>query len=282
VVMAVAPRFNKYLYPTVECVIFRHGELLGKPVPVYDLVNCMRKWGYRGMRNIYAGLNAAVQDGYIINVNSGNERPLYVPTLLGAVDAGIYRAVVNTLYGGATPSPETARIFISTMRGVVFWAAVREFFFSVAASTVLKRLGAIIARTTPPDLEFYLRLDSEYDYRSGSAIDYSMIIKALTEGEVKGLPKDLLANLIVDTYHNTYYIVYEILSYSIVSLKREVEDYLHKLVGEGQEKQSLINELMKTLDEIAERAKRATIPLAYRFARSQLTVTNSATTVDAI
>jgi len=281
--MAVAPRFNKYLYPTVMCVIFRHGRLLGKPVPVYDLVNCMREWGYRGMRNIYAGLNAAVQDGYIINVNSGNERPLYVPTLLGAVDAGIYMAVVNTLYGGATPSPETARIFISTMRGVVFWAAVREFFFSVAVSTVLRRLGAIIARNARNvPLEFYLRVADEHDFHSGNAIDYSMIIKALTEGEVKGLPKDLLANLIVDTYHNTYYIVYKILSYGIVSLKREVEDYLHKLVGEGQEKQSLINELMKTLDEIAERAKRATIPLAYRFARSQLTVTNSATTVDAI
>ncbi|MFP3240497.1 MAG: hypothetical protein RXQ94_05115 [Caldivirga sp.] len=281
--MAVAPRFNKYLYPTVMCVIFRHGWLRGKPVPVYDLVNCMREWGYRGMRNIYAGLNAAVQDGYIINVNSGNERPLYVPTLLGAVDAGIYMAVVNTLYGGAIPSPETARIFISTMRGVVFWAAVREFFFSVAVSTMLRRLGAIIARNARNvPLEFYLRVADEYDFHAGFAIDYSMIIKALTEGEVKGLPKDLLANLIVDTYHNTYYIVYKILSYGIVSLKREVEDYLHKLVGEGQEKQSLINELMKTLDEIAERAKRATIPLAYRFARSQLTVTNSATTVDAI
>ncbi len=289
VVMAVVPRFNKYLFPTVECVIIHHGRLRGEPVPVYDLISCMREQGYKGMRNIYAGLNAAIQDGYVTNVNSGDERrPLYAPTLLGAVDTGIYMAVVNILYRGVTPSPESARIFISTMRSVVFWTAVRRFFYKVAVATVLRRLGVIIARNAPPDLEFYLRVADEYDYHTGDAIDYSIIIKALTGGEVKGLPKYRLANIIIDTYRKTSYIVQEILSYTsifahcdVVSLRNEVVNYLRELIGEGQEKQALISELMKTLDEVVERARRATIPLAYRFARGQLTVTNNVTSVDA-
>jgi len=291
VVMAVVPRFNKYLFPTVECVIIHHGRLRGEPVPVYDLISCMREQGYRGMRNIYAGLNAAIQDGYITNVNSGDERrPLYVPTPLGAVDAGIYMAVVNVLYRGVTPSHESARVFISTMRSVVFWTAVRRFFYNVAVATVLRRLGEIIARNARNvPLEFYLRVADEHDYHTGEAIDYSIIIKTLTGGEVKGLPKYRLANIIIDTYRKTSYIVQEILSYTsifahcdVVSLRNEVEDYIRRLVGEGQEKQALIGELMKTLDEVVERARKATIPLAFRFARSQLTVTNSVTSVDAI
>jgi len=52
--------------------------------------------GYSGVRNIYYGLEASIQDGYVVveySKDGRGKRRLYVPTLLGAVDAGIYRAV---------------------------------------------------------------------------------------------------------------------------------------------------------------------------------------------
>jgi len=129
-------RFNKYLYPTVECVIKRHAELGGEPVPVGSILECMRGEGYSGVRNIYYGLEASIQDGYVVveySKDGRGKRRLYVPTLLGAVDAGIYRAVAEALYSGESPSPESVRAFICSMRHPIFWIAVGRLAGSIAS-----------------------------------------------------------------------------------------------------------------------------------------------------
>jgi len=162
-------RFNRYLYPTVECIVKMHAELGGGPVPVSSILECMRGEGYSGIRNIYYGLEASIQDGYVIveySKNGRGKRRLYVPTLLGAVDAGIYRAVVEALYSGESPSPEVVRAFLCSMKHPIFWIAVSRLAGSIASGD------------------------------RGLVITYSILVKALTGVEVLGMPKARLAVVI--------------------------------------------------------------------------------------
>ena len=159
-------RFNKYLYPTVECIVKRHAELNGEPVPVGSILECMRGNGYSGVRNIYYGLEAAIQDGYVVveySKGGRGKRRLYVPTLLGAVDAGIYRAVSGVLYSGESPSPESVRAFICSMRHPIFWIAVSRLAGSITSGD------------------------------RGLVTTYSVLVKALIGSEVVGMPKARLA-----------------------------------------------------------------------------------------
>jgi len=170
-------RFNRYLYPTVECIIKRHAELDGEPVPVSSILECMRGNGYSGIRNIYYGLEASIQNGYITveySKDGRGERRLYVPTLLGAVDAGIYKAVAEALYSGDSPSPESVRAFLCSMRHPIFWIAVSR----LAGSIALGDRGLV---TT-----------------------YSVLVKALIGSEVVGMPKARLAVIINKVLNEVY------------------------------------------------------------------------------
>jgi len=159
-------RFNRYLYPTVECIVKRHAELNGEPVPISSILECMRGEGYSGVRNIYYGLEASIQDGYVVveySKDGRGKRRLYVPTLLGAVDAGIYRAVAEALYSGESPSPDSFRAFLCSIKHPIFWIAVGRLAGSIASGD------------------------------RGSVITYSILVKALTGVEIVGMPKARLA-----------------------------------------------------------------------------------------
>jgi len=83
-------RFNRYLFPFVDCTITLYAES-GEPVPISDIADCMRDYhGITGVRNVYEGRDAALEDGYIRVVPVGGRRG-YVPTPLGVID----NALVN-------------------------------------------------------------------------------------------------------------------------------------------------------------------------------------------
>ena len=85
-------RFNKYLFPFVDCTITLYAEL-GEPVPISDIADCMRdNHGITGVRNVYEGRDAALEDGYIRAVPVGGRRG-YVPTAEGIVHTAIYLAL---------------------------------------------------------------------------------------------------------------------------------------------------------------------------------------------
>jgi hypothetical protein len=176
-------RFNKYLYPTVECIVKMHAELGGEPVPVSSILECMRGEGYSGIRNIYYGLEASIQDGYVVveySKDGRGKRRLYVPTLLGAVDAGIYRAFSEALYS-EPPSPETVRAFLCSMRYPIFWIAVGRLAGSIASGD------------------------------RGSVTTYSILVKALTGVEVTGMPKARLAVVTNNILNEVYSITTSVL-----------------------------------------------------------------------
>jgi hypothetical protein len=82
-------RFNKYLFPFVDCAITLYAES-GEPVPISDIADCMReKYGIKGVRNVYEGRDAALDNGYVRDTPVGG-RTRYVPTMEGVVNAGIY------------------------------------------------------------------------------------------------------------------------------------------------------------------------------------------------
>jgi len=83
-------RFNRYLFPFVDCTITLYAES-GEPVPISDIADCMRDYhGITGVRNVYEGRDAALENGYIRAVPVGGRRG-YVPTPLGVID----NALVN-------------------------------------------------------------------------------------------------------------------------------------------------------------------------------------------
>jgi len=173
-------RFNKYLYPTVGCIVKMHAELGGEPVPVSSILECMRGEGYSGVRNIYYGLETAIQDGYVTveySKNGRGKRRLYVPTLLGAVDAGIYKAVVEALYSGEPPSLESVRAFLCSIKHPIFWVAVSRLAGGIASGD------------------------------RGLVITYSILVKALTGVEIVGMPRGRLAvvanNILNEVYNIT-------------------------------------------------------------------------------
>ena len=170
-------RFNKYLYPTVECIVKMHAELGGEPVPVSSILECMRGGGYSGIRNIYYGLEAAVQDGYVVveySKNGRGKRRLYVPTLLGAVDAGIYRAVVEALYNGDSPSPDSFRAFLCSIKHPIFWIAVSRLAGGIASGD------------------------------RGLVITYSILVKALIGSKVVSMPRGRLALVVGNILNEVY------------------------------------------------------------------------------
>jgi len=78
-------RFNRYLFPFVDCTITLYAES-GEPVPISDIADCMRDYhGITGVRNVYEGRDAALENGYIRAVPVGGRRG-YVPTPLGIID----------------------------------------------------------------------------------------------------------------------------------------------------------------------------------------------------
>lgn len=281
--MAVVFRYNKYLYPAVECVVDYYYRLGGRPVPVSEVIDCMEEKGYRGIRNIYSGLEAAIQDGYVTveySKNGRGKRRLYVPTLLGAVDTGIYKAVVEALYGEGVPSLETVKAIICSMRGVIFWVAVRGLVINTILSTILKRLMPLCGGSNK-----CMELSDEIGSRTLKAIEYSVLFKAIAGIDVRGLrlagikmgslPLSWLSYLMVAAEGNAYQIVLGHLVlgdvkvfWGSLSWEENVEGYLQALIGEGYKDHPLTKELEKTYFDTLRRAGHTIISLA-RFARNQ-------------
>jgi len=281
--MAVVFRYNKYLYPAVECVVDYYYRLGGRPVPVSEVIDCMEEKGYRGIRNIYSGLEAAIQDGYVTveySKNGRGKRRLYVPTLLGAVDAGIYKAVAEALYGEGVPSLETVKAIICSMRGVIFWVAVRGLVINTILATILKRLMPLCGGSNK-----CMELSDEIGSRTLKAIEYSVLFKAIAGIDVRGLrlagikmgslPLSWLSYLMVAAEGNAYQIVLGHLVLGDVkaflgslSWEKNVEGYLQALIGEGYKDHPLTKELEKTYFDTLRRARHTIISLA-RFARNQ-------------
>jgi len=98
-------RFNKYLVPFVDCTITLYAEL-GEPVPISDIADCMRDYhGITGVRNVYEGRDAALNNGYVETESVGG-RTRYVPVGEGVVHTAIYLAlgdVVNSVPPHALP-----------------------------------------------------------------------------------------------------------------------------------------------------------------------------------
>jgi hypothetical protein len=92
-------RFNRYLFPFVDSVV-RLYYRLKKPVPISDIADWLRdEYGISGVRNVYEGRDAALEDGYVAEVRVG-KWVRYVPTADGAVDAGIYSGLQHGQRGG--------------------------------------------------------------------------------------------------------------------------------------------------------------------------------------
>jgi len=137
-------RFNKYMFPFIDCVIRIYADS-GGPIPISSIIECMKEHhGIRGVRNIYEGRDAAVDNGYIIEVHvKGNrgytsKRYYYVPTLIGTIDAGIYQALLNS---GIESSPETVHTFLRLMRFIVYWDAVSRY-VNAALILLTRKLAA--------------------------------------------------------------------------------------------------------------------------------------------
>jgi hypothetical protein len=98
-------RFNKYLVPFVDCTITLYAEL-GEPVPISDIADCMRDYhGITGVRNVYEGRDAALNNGYVETESVGG-RTRYVPVGEGVVHTAIYLTlgdVVNSVPPHALP-----------------------------------------------------------------------------------------------------------------------------------------------------------------------------------
>jgi len=98
-------RFNRYLFPFVDCTITLYAES-GEPVPISDIADCMReKYGIKGVRNIYEGKDAALDNGYVKTKSVGG-RTRYVPVGEGVVHTAIYLAlgdVINSVPPHALP-----------------------------------------------------------------------------------------------------------------------------------------------------------------------------------
>jgi hypothetical protein len=243
----------------------------------------MEEKGYRGIRNIYSGLEAAVQDGYVTveySKNGRGKRRLYVPTLLGTVDAGIYKAVAEALYGEGVPSLETVKAIICSMRGVIFWVAVRGLVINTILATILKRLMPLCGGSNK-----CMELSDEIGSRTLKAIEYSVLFKAIAGIDVRGLrlagikmgslPLSWLSYLMVAAEGNAYQIVLGHLVLGDVkaflgslSWEKNVEGYLQALIGEGYKDHPLTKELEKTYFDTLRRARHTIISLA-RFARNQ-------------
>jgi len=281
--MAVVFRYNKYLYPAVECVVDYYYRLGGRPVPVSEVIDCMEEKGYRGIRNIYSGLEAAIQDGYVTveySKNGRGKRRLYVPTLLGAVDTGIYKAVAEALYGEGVPSLETVKAIICSMRGVIFWVAVRGLVINTILATILKRLMPLCGGSNK-----CMELSDEIGSRTLKAIEYSVLFKAIAGIDVRGLhfagikmgglPLSWLSYLMFAAEGNAYQIVLGHLVlgdvkafWGSLSWENNIEGYLQALIGEGYENHPLTKELKKNYFDTFIRAEHIIISLA-RFARNQ-------------
>jgi hypothetical protein len=94
-------RFNRYLFPFVDCTITLYAES-GEPVSISDIADCMRDYhGIKGVRNVYEGRDAALEDGYVEEVRVG-KRVRYVPVGEGVVHTAIYLALRDT--AGDVPS----------------------------------------------------------------------------------------------------------------------------------------------------------------------------------
>jgi len=120
-------RFNKYMFPFIDCVIRIYADS-GGPIPIKSIIECMKeRHGIRGVRNIYEGRDAAVDNGYITEVHVTPKRYYYVPTLIGTIDTGIYQALAKTLSSSVKSSPETMYTFIRFMRFMVFWDSLRKY-----------------------------------------------------------------------------------------------------------------------------------------------------------
>jgi Mor family transcriptional regulator len=98
-------RFNRYLFPFVDCTITLYAES-GEPVPISDIADCMReKYGIKGVRNIYEGRDAALDNSYVKTKSVGG-RTRYVPVGEGVVHTAIYLAlgdVINSVPPHALP-----------------------------------------------------------------------------------------------------------------------------------------------------------------------------------
>jgi hypothetical protein len=91
-------RFNKYVFPFVDSVVWLYYRSK-RPVPISDIVDWMKyRHGISGVRNVYEGRDAALEDGYVEEVRVG-KWVRYVPTVDGAVDAGIYIGLQNSRRG---------------------------------------------------------------------------------------------------------------------------------------------------------------------------------------
>jgi hypothetical protein len=98
-------RFNRYLFPFVDCTIILYAES-GEPVPISDIADCMRDvHGIKGVRNVYEGRDAALDNGYVKTKSVGG-RTRYVPVGEGVVHTAIYLAlgdVINSVPPHALP-----------------------------------------------------------------------------------------------------------------------------------------------------------------------------------
>jgi hypothetical protein len=96
-------RFNRYLFPFVECAITLYTES-GGPVPISDIADCMRdNHGITGVRNVYEGRDAALENGYVIDLHIGRRKG-YEPTMEGVVNAGLYFGLLSVLEKNELPN----------------------------------------------------------------------------------------------------------------------------------------------------------------------------------
>jgi hypothetical protein len=96
-------RFNKYLFPFVDCTITLYA-ISGEPVPISDIADCMReKYGIKGVRNVYEGRDAALENGYVIDVHIGRRKG-YEPTMEGVVNADLYFGLLSVLEKNELPN----------------------------------------------------------------------------------------------------------------------------------------------------------------------------------
>jgi len=114
-------KFNKYLFPFVDCAITLYAES-GEPVPISDIADCMRDvHGIKGVRNVYEGRDAALNNGYVIGTPVGG-RTRYAPTMEGVVNVAIYMGLRDRF--GDFPSNVSMDTLFCLMRFMRFMIAL--------------------------------------------------------------------------------------------------------------------------------------------------------------